>query len=151
MLDLEVAQLLLKTGPPRQRLHGWKILPADLERLFELIGQLVGLGVQLIGLELDPLTTGRHIGDAATDLLQQLELALVGVVEGLPRIEFVQGLVGLGTEDHRDPLKNAAHEMSGGPSRLRFRAGAAHRLPPYLCRKPNTAREESSFVFGVIP
>jgi hypothetical protein len=48
--------------------------------------------------------------------------------------ELVQGLVGLGTKDHRDPLKNAAHEMSGGPSRLRFRAaGAAHRLPPYLC------------------
>ena len=121
VLSLQVAELLLYAGPPGQRLAG-QVLAADLEGLLRLIGQLVGLGVQLVGLQLDPLTAGRHIGDAAADLLQQLELALVGVVEGLARIlELVQGLVGLGTEDQRDPLKNAAHEVSAGPSRLRFR------------------------------
>ena len=58
------------------------------------------IGKRLIGLKLDPFTTGRYIGDSAADFLQQLELALVGVVEGLARIlELVQGLVGLGTED----------------------------------------------------
>jgi hypothetical protein len=118
VLYLEVTQLLLQTGSPRQSFAS-QILSPDLEGFLSLIGELVGLGVQLVRLKFDPLTTGRHIGDAAAYLLQQLKLALVGVVESLARIfELVQGFVGLGTEDHRDPLKNAGHEMSAGPSRL---------------------------------
>jgi hypothetical protein len=66
--------------------------------------------------------------------------------------QFVQGLVGLSTEDHRDPLKNAAHEVSAGPSRLRFHGrgplAGFHRISG---GKANTARDEGSFVFGVIP
>jgi hypothetical protein len=76
MLDLEIAQLLLNSGAPCQCFAS-EVLAADLERPLGLHRQLVGLGVELVGLELDPLTTGRHIGYAAADFLQQLELALV--------------------------------------------------------------------------
>jgi hypothetical protein len=66
--------------------------------------------------------------------------------------KLVQGLVGLGTKDHRDPLKNAAHEMSASPSRLRFRGqGRSQGFHRISAGKPNTAREQGSFVFGVIP
>src|SRR5262245_40922538 len=109
MLNLQIAELLLEAGPPRQSFPS-QVLAAYLERFLSLVRELVSLSVQLIGLELNPLTAGRHVSDTATDLLQKLELALVGVIEGLPRIfKFVQGLIGLGTKDQRDPLKNAGH------------------------------------------
>ena len=110
MLGLQVGQLLVETGPAGQRLTG-QILAADLESLLSLLGELVGLSVEAVGLQLDALAAGRHVGDPPTHLLQQLELALVGIVEGLPRIfQLVQGLVGFGAEDHRDALEDAAHE-----------------------------------------
>ena len=48
-----------------------------------LVLQLVGLLLQLAGLELDPLAGGGHVRDAPPDLLETVELLLVGEVEGL--------------------------------------------------------------------
>ena len=76
VLSLEIGELLLQPGPPGQGLAG-QVFPTDLEGLLRLRGQLVGLGVQPVGLELDPLATGRNIGDAPPNFLQQLELSLV--------------------------------------------------------------------------
>ena len=99
-------------------------------------GQLVGLGVQLVGLQLDPLPAGGDVGDAPPDLLQQLQLPLVGVVEGLARIlDLVQGLVGLGPEDQRDPLKDAGHVPQLVLPSHRVAAGGRSQAPPYRCRR----------------
>ena len=112
-------------------------------------GELVGLGAELGGLQLDPLAAGGHVGHAAAHLLQQLELPLVGVVEGLPRIlQLVQGLVGLGAEDHGDAGKMPAIRVRW--SFPRVAAAAAHRPPPYP-RPENGDDRASSFVIRVRP
>src|SRR5699024_9449079 len=55
----------------------------------------------------------RDVGDAAAHLLEELELALVGVVQRLPRVlVLVQGLVSLGSEDQGHALKKAGHVVS---------------------------------------
>lgn len=68
-------------------------------------------------LQLHPLARGGDVGHPPTHLLQQLQLPLVGVVKGLARIlHLVQGLVGLGLEDHRKSLHHA-HARRPSPSR----------------------------------
>ena len=70
--------------------------------------ELFALLLELLHLQFDTLAGGRDVSDAAPDLLQQLELLLVGVVQGLPGIFHpVQGPVGLGLEDQRDPFHHA--------------------------------------------
>src|ERR1700749_4234249 len=81
---------------------------ASPHRLRGLPVQLVLLLLQRVHLQLDTLTRRGHVSDAAADLRQHLQLALVGVVQGLARIFHpVQGLIGLGLEDHRYPLHHA--------------------------------------------
>src|SRR5690606_11074099 len=81
-----------------------------------LVLELRRLGLELVELQLDPLAAGSHVGHAPADLLQQLELPLVGVVQSLPRIlHLVQGLVGLGLEDHGKSLHHA-HARRPSPS-----------------------------------
>jgi hypothetical protein len=46
-----------------------------------LVGQLVALGLQLLGLDLDALARGGDVGDGALDLGQVLELLFVGEIE----------------------------------------------------------------------
>ena len=89
----------VSAGLAGQRLAG-QVLAAHRERLLRLLGELVGLGLQLVALQLDPLAAGGHVGDAAAHLGQHLDLALVAVVEGLSGVlGLVEGLVGLGPED----------------------------------------------------
>ena len=72
-----------------------------------LLCELVGLLLELVDLELDALAAGGDVGHAAAYLLQQLELPLVAVVEGLARVlGLVEGLVGLGPEDQADALSS---------------------------------------------
>jgi len=100
---------------PLQRLAG-QVLAADLQRLAALLGQLGVLLLQLLDLQLQALAGGRHVGHPAAHLLQHLQLALVGVVQGLTRIlQTVQRLVRLGLEDHRHSLHHA-HRAAPVPS-----------------------------------
>ena len=134
----------------------------DLERLLRLLGQLVGLQVELVGLELDPLAAGGDVGDSPAHLLQQLELPLVGVVERLPRVlELVQGLVGLGAKDQGHALKDA-HELwlvLPVTSAQLLRRAVRPRPCHATSRRPDYARVEtvtqpitgSSFVLGRPP
>ncbi len=116
MLRLQVGDLLLEGRPAGQRLAG-EVLAAEREGLAPLVLQLGGLGLELVELELQALAGGRHVGDAATDLLEQLQLLLVRVVKGLARILGpVQGLVGLRAEDHPHPLHDTAHGPRAPPS-----------------------------------
>ena len=72
---------------------------------------------QLAELQLQALAGRGHVGDAAAHLLQQLQLLLVRVVEGLARVLGpVQGLVGLRAEDHPHPLHDTAHGPRAPPS-----------------------------------
>ena len=80
--------------------------------------------LELAGLDLDPLLGGGHLGDAAADLLDVLELLLVGEVEGVAGVlDPVEQLVGLGPEDVQKPLE-CTHRMKEhrGGSSLRSRA-----------------------------
>ena len=137
VLGLQVGDLLLQAGAAGQRLAG-QVLATDLEGLLGLLGQLVGLGVQLVGLQLDPLAAGRDVGDPAADLLQQLELPLVGVVEGLRAdppacpgpCRSWRGRSGRCVE-RCQPCR-----LSGSfPHVPGRRPPAAHRHPPYRCRE----------------
>ena len=112
VLGLEVGDLGGQRRLAGQRLAG-EVLAAHLQRLLGLPLQLGGLLLELVDLQLDPLAAGRHVGDAAAHLREQVELALVAVVEGLARVlGAVQGLVGLGPEDQADAL----HETHAGGS-----------------------------------
>ena len=98
----------VSAGLAGQRLAG-EVLAAHRRCAFcGLVGELVGLLLELVDLELDALAAGGDVGDAAAYLRQQLELALVAVVEGLARVlGAVERLVGLGPEDQADPLHEA--------------------------------------------
>ena len=99
-----------------QRLAG-QVLAAERERLAALVLQLGGLALELVQLQFQALAGGRHVGDAAAHLLQQLQLLLVRVVEGLARILGpVKGLVRLRAEDHPHPLHDTAHGLRAPPS-----------------------------------
>ena len=114
VLGGQVGLLLLHAGAAGQGLAG-EVLAAGGERLPALPLELVGLLLELLELQLEALARGRDVGHAAAHLLQHLELALVGVVEGLARVlGAVERLVGLGTEDQLEPLHDA-HRTSGTP------------------------------------
>ena len=96
---LQVADLGRQRGLAGQRLAG-QVFPPGTQRRPGLAVQLVLLLLQGVHLELDPLARCGHIGDAPADLRQHLQLALVGVVQGLARIfQPVQLLISLGLED----------------------------------------------------
>ena len=112
LLRLEVGHLAGERRLAGQRLAG-EVLAAHRQRLLGLLGELVGLLLQLGRLELDPLAARRDVGHAAAYLRQQLELPLVAVVERLARVlGAVERLVRLGAEDQADAL-HETHE--GGP------------------------------------
>ena len=107
MLALQVGDLLGESGLAGQGLAS-EILTADLHGLLSLPGELVLLLFELVHLQFEPLAAGGDIGNTAADLLQQFELLLVGIIEGFVGVlGFVQGLIGLGAEDRRDPLEDA--------------------------------------------
>ena len=111
VLGLEIHQLGLDAGLAGERFAG-EILPARLQRALGGQAEAVHLGVQLVGLQLDALAAGGHVRDTATNVLQQLQLALVGVVQGLPGVlDLVEGLVGLRLENEGDAFKNAGHRL----------------------------------------
>ena len=101
VLRLELGQLLAECGAPRQRLAGEVLVPLRQRRL-GLALQLVGLFLQSLGLQLNPLAGRCDVRHAPAHLLELFELLLVGEVKRLARVlHLVQGLVGLGPEDVR--------------------------------------------------
>ncbi len=127
----QVADLAGQAGLAGQRLAG-EVLAPHRQRLLGLLGQLVLLLLELRDLQLDPLAAGRHVGDAAAHLREQLELALVAVVQGLPRVlGAVERLVGLAAEDQA----HALHEAHAGraPS---FSLGRLGDVPTLSSRPP---------------
>ena len=109
VLGLELGQLLAQRGAPGQRLAG-QVLVALLQGRLGLRLQLVGLLLQPLGLELEALAGGGHVGHAPPDLLQLLQLLLVGEIQRVAGVfRLVQDLVGLGLEDPTDPLERACH------------------------------------------
>ena len=85
--------------------------------------QLGRLLLELVDLQLHALAAGGDVGDAAAYLREQVQLALVAVVERLARVlGAVEGLVGLRPEDQADAL----HETHG--VRPLFVAHAVRRL-----------------------
>jgi len=89
-----------------------------------LVGQLVALGLQLLGLDLDALARGGDVGDGALDLGQVLELLFVGEIERLARVfHLVERGVGLRLKNCRDSLTYT----HGGLLRYLNRLGASER------------------------
>ena len=104
MLRLQIRQLGLHTTAPCERLPSKVLAPVG-QRSTRLAFQRAGLLLQRGHLQFKTLTARGHIGDALAHLLQQLELPLVRVVEGLAWIlGTVQRLTGLGSEDGCEPL-----------------------------------------------
>ena len=135
VLGLQVGDLLLQAALRVSASRARSSRPCA-ERLLRLVVQLVRLLLQLLHLQLEPLAAGRHVGDAAAYLLQQLQLLLVAVVEGLARVlGAVERLVGLGAEDQPDAL----HDAHGGCAPFgRRRVGDAR--VPVLPAYPTGAR-----------
>ena len=110
LLLLEAGDLGGEPGLAGQRLAR-QVLAAGADRLLGLALELGGLLLDLVDLQLDALAAGGDVGDAAAHLREELELALVAVVQGLAGVlRLVQGLVGLGAEDQADAL----HETHRG-------------------------------------
>ena len=84
-LRVEILELLLDPGLPLERLPG-EVLAAGGECLARLRVERDDVLLQLLRLELEPLLGRDDVGDAALDVLQRLELLLVGVVERLVRV-----------------------------------------------------------------
>jgi len=103
-LPVEVLELLLDAGFPLERLTG-EILPARRQRLTRLAVELDQVLLQLLRLELQPLLGRDDVGDAPLDVLQALQLALVGVVERFARI--------LGSPQERREFRLDDHGSSG--------------------------------------
>jgi hypothetical protein len=80
-----LAESALQPGFPLQRLPR-EILPTGGHRLARLRVELDDALLELGLLQLEPLLGGDDVGDAALDVLQQLELLLVGVVQRLGRV-----------------------------------------------------------------
>ena len=121
LLALERGLLLLEAGDLRgePRLAGQRlareVLATGADGLLGLALELGRLLLELVDLQLDALAAGGDVRDAAADLREQLELALVAVVEGLAGVlRLVQGLVGLRAEDQADAL----HETHRGGNPL---------------------------------
>lgn len=116
VLRLQVGDLLLERGTAGQGLAG-QVLTAEREGLAALVLQLGGLALELVELQLQTLAGGRHVGDAPAYLLEQLQLLLVRVIEGLARVLGpVKGLVRLRAEDHPHTLHDTAHGLRAPPS-----------------------------------
>src|SRR5581483_11955669 len=107
-LDVELLELLLDAGLPLECLPGEVLVPGR-ERLTRLLLELDDALLERAALHLEPLLRRDDVGHAALDVLQELELLLVGVVERLGRI---LRLVDQGRTGHQ-----AGHE----PSSLRLR------------------------------
>jgi hypothetical protein len=100
-LLIEALELLLQTGLPFERLAG-QILATGGDRLPRLALELDDALLQLRLLQLEPLLGRDDVGDPPLDVLEQLELPLVGVVERLGRVfRAVEQLRQLRLHDHR--------------------------------------------------
>lgn len=116
MLRLQVGDLLLERGAAGQRLTR-QVLAAERQRLAALVLQLGRLPLELVQLKLQALARGSHVGHTTPHLLEQFELLLVRVIEGLARILGpVKGLVCLRAEDHPHTLHDTAHGLRAPPS-----------------------------------
>ena len=90
---------------PGQRLAG-QVFVALRERGLGLVLELVGLLLELPRLQLDALSRRRHVGHAAADLLEALELLLIGQIECLAGVlSPVKDLVRLRLQDGRHSLE----------------------------------------------
>ncbi len=99
VLGLEIGELRGDGGPSGERLAG-QVLAVLGQGLAGLVLQLRPLLLELVGLDLDALPGGGHLGDAPAHLLEVLELLLVGEVEGVAGVlDPVEHLVRLGPED----------------------------------------------------
>ena len=84
---------------------GGEVLTVLRQRLSCLVLQLGRRLLQLLGLELDPLLRRCHIGEATLDLLELLDLLLVGEIERLAGVLGpVEDFVRLGLDDVRQPF-----------------------------------------------
>src|SRR5699024_2634675 len=109
-----------QTGFTRQRLTR-EVLPAERHGLLRLLVQFRLLLLQLRNLQFETLTARRDVGNTAADLLQQLQLLLVRVIQGLVRVfGVVEGLIGLRSEYRADPLKDT-HWLQLAPHDFRRR------------------------------
>jgi hypothetical protein len=82
VLGVEVLQLAGDGLAPREGLAGEGLVVLG-QRGLGLVGQLVALVLQLLGLDLDALARGGDVGDGALHLGEVVELLLVGEVERL--------------------------------------------------------------------
>ena len=99
--------------------------------------ELVGLLLQPLGLQLDPLAGRGHVGHAPPDLLQLLQLLLVGEVERVAGVfGLVQHLVGLRLEDPLDSLPGACHGNEHKAQRHRGGQRPGRGRPPPLRSAP---------------
>src|SRR6478735_8627730 len=111
-LHLEVVDLARQPGLAGERLPG-EVLAVGGDRLLRLVLELGRLLLELGDLELDPLAAGGDVDHASAYLAEQLDLALVAVVERLARVlGAVQHLVGLGLEDQGEALPHAHQGLS---------------------------------------
>ena len=85
MLVLEVLQLGGEAGLAGQGFAG-EILAVGFKGTLRGDCVTVDLGAHLLGLEFDAFTAGCHVRHAPAHLAEQLELALIGVVQGLARV-----------------------------------------------------------------
>ena len=108
-LHVQVGDLLAQGGLADQRLPG-EVLASGRQGGAGLVIELGQLLVEAGDLQLDPLAARGHVGHTPADLLQHLQLLLVGVVQGLRGIlSLVHGRVGLGAEDHLEALPHSGH------------------------------------------
>ena len=110
--DLLVERLQLALGELLALERGAReVLLAGRERLAGLRVELDDLLLELGLLELQALLRRHDIGDALLDVLQQLHLALVGVLERLARIlRAVEELVDLRLDDGGHPSAHTGHD-----------------------------------------
>ena len=109
-LRVEPLQLALDQRLSLER-RSREVLAVPGERLTGLTVELHDALLELRGLELKPLLRSDDVGHPALDLLEHLELLLVAVVEGLPRIlGLVEHRVRLDLEQGRETRHETGHE-----------------------------------------
>ena len=92
---------------PRQRFAS-EVLVVLGKGGLRLILQLVGVRLQLGRLQLDALAGRRDVGETLADLLELLELLLVGEVEGVAGVlDAIEHLVRLRLDDTAQALHHA--------------------------------------------
>src|SRR5207237_5091238 len=110
-LAVELLELLLEPGLPLERLP-CQILTVRSEGLPRLGFELDDVLLELRRLELQPFLRRDDVGDPALDVLQRLELLLVGVVERLARVlRAVQERRELRPDDHHRPGHQSRHSV----------------------------------------